>query len=179
MILTKTEVLSCTALMEILRSYERASGQMINAHKSSISFSSKTPTDVRDRVKAQLGIEKEWGVGKYLGLGRRKKDLFSSIVDKMKQKAISWTTQFLSTAGKATMLQAVLSATPSFAMTCFKLPVSLCKRIQSVLTRFWWDSKDGERKISWISWDQKTLPKGMGGLGFRDVQAFNHALLAR
>lgn len=59
MILTKTEVLSCTALMEILRSYERASGQIINAHKSSISFSSKTPTDVRDRVKAQLGIEKE------------------------------------------------------------------------------------------------------------------------
>lgn len=169
--------------MEILHSYECASGQMINTQKSSISFSSKTPPDIRARVKAQLGIEREGGVGKYLGLpehfGRRKKDLFASIVDRMKQKAISWTTHFLSTAGKATMLQAVLSATPSFAMSCFELPVSLCKRIQSVLTRFWWDDKEGERKISWISWDKMTLPKGLGGLGFRDIQAFNHALLAK
>ena len=82
-------------------------------------------------------------------------------------------------AGKATMLQSVLSPLPNFAMTCFELPVSLCKRIQSVLTGFWWDLKDGERKISWVSWDKLTLPKGMGGLGFRDIQAFNQALLGK
>ena len=42
------------------------------------------------------------------------------------------------------MIQSVLSAVPSFAMTCFFLPFSLCKCIQSILTRFWWDSKEGE-----------------------------------
>lgn len=156
---------------------------MINVAKSSISFSAKTPQDVRLRVKQYLKIEKEGGVGKYLGLpehfGRKKKDLFSSITDRMLQRALTWSTRFLLMAGKATMLQAVLSAIPTFAMTCFELPVSLCKHIQSILTRFFWDSKEGERKICWVSWDTLTLPKKLGGLGFRDIQAFNQALLGK
>ncbi|XP_048615729.1 uncharacterized protein LOC125588433 [Brassica napus] len=97
----------------------------------------------------------------------------------MKQCALNWSTQFLSTAGKAVMIQSVLSVITSFSMTCFDLPVSLCKRIQSVLTRFWWDSKDGVRKICWVSWEKLTQPKDLERLGFRDIQAFNHALLAK
>lgn len=183
MIFTKSDPQCCDALMEILTSYELASGQKIKPLKSSISFSSKTPPDIKERVKSQLGIDKEGGVGKYLGLpehfGRRKKDLFSSIVEKLHQRAISWSTQFLSSAGKATILQSVLSAIPTFAMTCFLLSVSLCKRIQSELTRFWWDDKPSERKICWVSWDTLTLSKTEGGLGFRDIQAFNIALLEK
>ena len=79
--------------MNILKGYEVASGKKINALKSSISFSAKTPPEVRTRVKIQLGIEKDGGVGRYLGLhehfGRKKKDLFASTVDRMKQKALS------------------------------------------------------------------------------------------
>lgn len=107
---------------------------MINVDKSSISFSAKTPEAVRDRVKNQLGIDKEGGVGKYLGLpehfGRKKRDLFASIVDKIHQKVVSYQSRFLSTAGKATMLQSVLSSILSFAMTFFELPVGLCNKIQ-------------------------------------------------
>lgn len=77
------------------------------------------------------------------------------------------------------MLKSVLSPIPSYAMTCFKLPVSLCKRIQSALTRFWWDDRNGTQKMAWISWTTMTLPKDFGGLDFRDIQSYNDAFLAK
>lgn len=64
-------------------------------------------------------------------------------------------------------------------MSYFKLPVSLCKRIQSVITRYWWDSNEGVKKMAWISWDKMTKPKAIGGLGMCDFQMFNDALLAK
>lgn len=77
------------------------------------------------------------------------------------------------------MVKSVLSPIPSYAMTCFKLPVSLCKRIQSAVTRFWWDDKEGQHKMAWTSWEKMTKPKAIGGLGVRDFLAFNDAFLGK
>ncbi|WZZ81989.1 hypothetical protein YC2023_102561 [Brassica napus] len=126
---------------------------------------------------------REGGVGKYLGLpelfGRRKRDLFASIVDRINQKAMSWSSRRLSSAGKLTMLKAVLSATPTYSMSCFELPLGLCNQIQSAFTRFWWDESPNKKKMCWIAWDELTEPKSSGGLGIRDVHDFNVALLAK
>lgn len=179
----KTSPASVEALKEILRKYESVSGQMINTNKSAITFSKKTPLEIRDRVKASLGISKEGGVGKYLGLpehfGRRKKDMFTSIVDRVRQKAASWRAKHLSAAGKLVMLNSVLSAVRSHPMTCFKLPKSLTNRIQSALTWYWWDSNPNTKKICWVSWDKLATSKRDGGLGFREVESINDALLAK
>ena len=173
----------CTALSLILRKYEEASGQRINPEKSSITFSWKTPLVLKTMVKSMLQIDKEGGVGKYLGIpehfGRKKKDLFTSIVDKIQKKTRGLSTKMLSMAGNPVMLRSVLSAMPSHAMTCFKLPLSVCKQIQSALTRFWWDDREGNKKMAWVSWSEMALPKEQGGLGFRDFQCFNDAFLEK
>lgn len=112
-------------LKKILQSYKSISGQRINFEKSTITFSAKTPPEVKLRTTKALGINVEGGNGKYLGLpelfGRKKRDIFASILDRIRQKINSWTTRFLSGAGKQVLLKAVLTAMPSYAMSCFIL----------------------------------------------------------
>ncbi|KAK8447842.1 hypothetical protein SEVIR_8G166750v4 [Setaria viridis] len=64
-------------------------------------------------------------------------------------------------------------------MSCFKLPRGLCKHIDGLLRSFWWGSKEGKRRTCWVARDDITKPKCAGGLGFRDIEMFNLALLVR
>lgn len=88
MFFCKANKKNADTLKTLLTTYEAVSGQLINKQKSSIFFSKRTNQAVRTQMKSILDIEKEGGVGKYLGLpehfGRRKKDLFASIVDRIK-----------------------------------------------------------------------------------------------
>lgn len=90
MFFVRADTRSASTLVSILREYKIASGQLINLKKSYVSFSAKTPEEIIYQVKNILGIVQERGVENYLGLlelfTRKKRDLFSSIVDRIKRK---------------------------------------------------------------------------------------------
>ena len=64
-------------------------------------------------------------------------------------------------------------------MGCFRLPKGLCEHLNSLLRKFWWGSDRGKRKTNWVAWEKLVQPKYMGEMGFRDLEIFNLALLAR
>lgn len=169
-------------LLQIFKDYETVSGQMINLDKSSITFGTKVYQQTRDLIQQTLGIPNIGGGGKYLGLpeqfGRNKKEMFTYVRDRVNETVTGWQNRYLNQAGKETLIKSVALAMPVYSMNCFKLPVALCDEIDGILSRFFWGSTPHNRKMSWLSWQRLAVSKQRGGLGFRNLQDFNQALLA-
>lgn len=76
------------------------------------------------------------------------------------------------------MIKEVIQSIPAYSMSVFKLPVSLCKDIEMMIWKFWWGH--GERKkLHWVKWSTLCSSKSIRGMGFRDIQNFNKATLAK
>ncbi|XP_019181991.1 PREDICTED: uncharacterized protein LOC109177145 [Ipomoea nil] len=136
-----------------LAKYEALSGQMVNYHKSSIFYSKNTGTRDREMAAQILGVVQAPNLGKYLGLpafiGRNKKAAFAYIEDKIRQRIGSWNKRLLTQAA-----------------------------IERVMNRYWWGTGT-DRGIHWKAWDRLCIPKKYGGLGFKDLKAFNLAMLGK
>lgn len=91
----------------------------------------------------------------------------------------AWYLRKLSQGGKEVLLKTTASALPVFPMSVFKLPKKVIANISSAMANFWWGSDAHLRKIHWIAWERLCLSKESGGMGFRDLEAFNQALLAK
>jgi hypothetical protein len=170
-------------LKEILQLYENCSGQCINVEKSSLLFSANARQRDKQMVKVELGIVSESWNEKYLGMplyiGKSKRKAFAYIKDKIWKAIQGWLLKLLSRAGKEVMIKAVAQAIPTFLMSCFYLTKSFCDELSAMIAKYWWSQQDKENKMHWISWRKLIKSKGQGGLGFRDIHAFNIAMLSR
>ena len=51
-------------------------------------------------------------------------------------KLIRWKEKLLFNAGKEVMIKAIAQAVPSYTMSCFKLPNTLCDELTSMVRQF-------------------------------------------
>jgi len=77
----------CQTILEILNTYQPASGQLINLDKSEISFSRNVPDDRKILFQGWMQIKAVECHSKYLGLpafvGRSKKQVFNFVQDRV------------------------------------------------------------------------------------------------
>ncbi|XP_019151022.1 PREDICTED: uncharacterized protein LOC109147820 [Ipomoea nil] len=141
---------------QCLQTYEHLSGQTVNFHKSNICFSKNTGEGDMEDVVNLLNVNRALNFGKYLGLpsfvGRNEKLVFAYIEKRIKQRIGSWNKKLLSQAA-----------------------------IERAMNRFWWNKggTNGSGSIHWMAWDRLSKPKSVGGLGFKDLKAFNLAMLGK
>lgn len=88
--------------------------------------------------------------------------------------------KMLSRAGKTILIKCVAQSIPTYCMSCFNVPKSLCIDMERLMNGYWWNSSGTQNKgIRWLSWERMGTTKCQGGLGFRSLIGFNLALLAK
>ena len=100
-------------------------------------------------------------------VGRKKRNTFNDIKEKLAKKLVGWKEKLRSKVGKEILIKVVAQAIPTYTMSYFKLLDTLCDELTSMIRNFWWGQKQDERKLNWMSWDNLCKPKADGGMGFK------------
>lgn len=183
LIFCKANALEWWRLSHFLKLYEQASGQRLNMDKTSIYFSKNTRQEIKTTVLHAANVKEAKSFEKYLGLpayvGRNKVSAFKQVLDSIRSRMNSWTVKFISQAGKEVLLKAIIQAIPTYCMSIFKLPRTILQAMNRLAKNFWWGSRGERTKTQWLPWDMLGKSKDDGGLGFRDFEIFNVALLAK
>lgn len=167
----------------ILSTYERIYGQKVNYNKSEICLSRNISIQDRILLSSSLNVKIVQKHNSYLRLpffcGRNKREITNTIIDKIQRMISNWSNKVLSIAGKEILINAVLQALPVYTMSCFLIPESAISKIHSTILQFWWGAETGHMKVHWVRKEVLYRRKEDGGLGLRDLHAFNLALLAK
>lgn len=108
-------------LMDILNTYGKAFGQIINFQKLEVFFFSRsTHLSTRHGISSTLGVSETIGKGKYLGLPSIigcKKEVFAFIKDRLQRCINNWSTKNLSKVGKKILFKYVVQYIPTCCMS--------------------------------------------------------------
>jgi len=85
---------------------------------------------------------------------------------------MGWKEKNISKAGREVLIKTLAQAIPTYSISMFKIPNKICDDINLALAKY-------VKKICWIRWSKLCNPKDRGGMGFRDIHAFNIAMLAK
>ena len=111
--------------------------------------------------------------------GKSKVSTFKELQEKITNRVMGWKEKNISKAGREVLIKNDTQAIPTYSMSLFKIPKTICDGINSALSHYWWGQTRNEKKIHWINWTKLCGSKRKGGMGFRDIHAFNLAMLAK
>ncbi|XP_074318484.1 uncharacterized protein LOC141655297 [Silene latifolia] len=179
----KATPLSFETLRDIFKDFEAFSGQMINFSKSYIKFSPNTPADFREHLTSILKMAQLPTFGTYLGvpidIPRKRSAVFLPFVDTLTTRISSWSALHLSQPSKLIVISAILLASLNHVFSAVPIPIGVCRKIDALLTAFWWRNDWNRHSIHSTSKSILQAPKEYGGLGFKNTHLLSQALLLK
>ena len=77
---------------------------------------------------------------KYLGLpsiiGKSKVEIFAEIKERMEKKLLGWNEKMLLVGDREVLIKVVAQAIPTYTMSCFQIPKSICDEIEGMMRKF-------------------------------------------
>lgn len=142
----------------------KASKQCINLEKRMMVVSKNTLANTYEFLMTFWSNRKLQWYEKYHSLlpmiGKSKRQALSKIKDRVWQKFQEWKEKILSHGGKEIILKDVTLSIFTYAMSCFKLPDSLCANLERLWLNFSGDKKTMKEKFT------RLVGKGCVSLSF-------------
>ena len=93
--------------------------------------------EVQSQIMAELGVSELKQYEEYLGLpalvGRNKRASFDHLKQRIWKRLQGWEGKLLSQARREVLIKSVIQAIPTYTMSCFKLPITLCHEIEKLI----------------------------------------------
>jgi len=105
--------------------------------------------------------------------------MWDSVIQKCERQLSKWKQRHISFGGRVTLIQSVRTSIPIYFFSFFRVLQLVVDKLVKIQRRFLWGGGSDQSKISWIRWDTVYLPKERGGLGIKDINSFNLALLGK
>lgn len=75
--------------------------------------------------------------------------MFAWVLAKVDRKLEGWKEKMISKAGKEILVKTVVQALPQYAMSIFKVPISIWRAIEQRISSFWWKQNKAKNGIHW------------------------------
>ena len=170
-------------LKHILNNFGKASGLKINLTKSYCTMIGDEDNHTTDLLMNTFGCKKQSLPWNYLGLplckGKPSRACWEELLKKFDKRLAKWKSGLLSAGGRLVMIKATLSALPLHFMAVFKIPTWVINKIDRIRRNFLWFGGNKGKGFVPVAWRKVTSSKEEGGLGIRDLEMLNDAMLCK
>ncbi|XP_062094172.1 uncharacterized protein LOC133800235 [Humulus lupulus] len=173
---------SVKIIKSVIGEFSSVTGLQINESKSQVFFGGVLAAE-KMQMSAELNLSEGSFPLKYLGVPMRptkwKHEDYDIIIQKIKMRLHTWASRHLSFAGRMQLIHLVLFGLRNYWMSIFVLPQSIIKEVERLCRGFLWGVNGNRCKIHMASREKVCLPKAYGGLGLKNGQIWNYAILAK
>lgn len=162
---------------DAINRFGKASGLHANALKSNI-FLAGVDEEVRADILNLMGFSTGNMPFRHLGIPLSgeylKRADYAPLLDRITSTLKAWADLCLSYAGKLEIIKTVIQGIQSFWLGIMPISTAVADRITALCRRFLWGGDNAK-----VSWKTVCLSKKEGGVGLRDIKAWNDALLMK
>ncbi|KAL0357413.1 UNVERIFIED_CONTAM: hypothetical protein Scaly_1427000 [Sesamum calycinum] len=148
----RADIDSIQVIKDTLSEFAALSGLKVNPHKSQIILSKAVQQDKQQMIDV-LGFQEGFLPVRYLGVplisSRLKIADCKPLIDKLDSRIAGWSHLNLSFAGRAQLIQSVLSTLHSYWASVFILHKGIIKILEAKLRKFLWQGATDEVKPKW------------------------------
>ncbi|GJU55122.1 hypothetical protein Tco_1228836 [Tanacetum coccineum] len=174
------ELESARVIMDSLEEFKLTLG-LVSSIPNSMAYFCNATNHVNLSILSIMPFAEGDLLVKYLGVPLISLRLFNKdckvLVKKAKNRIGDWKNKSLSFAGRLQLCKSVISSMHVYWASVLMIPKGIIYDIHQLIHGFLWCNGEYKRGKAKVAWDFICLPKHEGGLGLRNLDVFNYALM--